>query len=745
VSDLPTQDADEPKPAAPQRRGRLWLLVVLAVLVGGSVWLWQAAQAATRADWRLVVDERFDDPLALSKGWRAVLVPEYRRIEAIHLGGSGWRVEGGALVGDDRQGRISNLARVDLPGGALRASWTITPQVSGLNLNCFVGAPNRLDGYTIHVGGWGRPDYLAVGRANGALLDSCTLGDPLRPGQTYRLGLEFDLGSLRFSIDGRELLACRDPEPISGSEQGGLGFEVSWNTVRIDDVQIWVRPQPRLVSPLAVADSLASAGAFGRAAAAYQGFVRTWPDDPLVPVARLRGAVAQVRAGFPDEALPVLSELAAHRDPAVSIQARYERLLAMAAQAPDDILDGLIARLAELRPDGTVARLALTTASDALFARSGDASAEQVIEVVARLRRWSSALGVDRNEEILARCAGSLNRLGRHEEVITLVPEPAVQHAEALLALARYDEIHQRFPGIQWARYMAWSDTCRYEDAIGQLSEPFLLGRLMREAGAGAGDPRLTSDFDRAFALAQERGVAEALEQFPKEGRAIAFALLGQGRAEHVLTVPEAGDPARALALLQLGRYDEAAGVIPAGGGPQAELRACTAIAALAAGDAAAARTQATVPATWSWSYESRWPSHVYDPNFTHHFAAFVLPALIAWQSTGADPLPAWRQLAAEQRKRSSLRVDHRWLALLGAAGPEAIMAQPFRSGGHPLREAAMVTAVRADLAGDPATVARWRSYLEVASPFDTAARAWARLRLQQLGAQDAPTAPPAP
>ncbi|MBN8525223.1 MAG: hypothetical protein J0M02_07800 [Planctomycetes bacterium] len=43
------------------------------------------------------------------------------------------------------------------------------------------------------------------------------------------------------------------------------------------------------------------------------------------------------------------------------------------------------------------------------------------------------------------------------------------------------------------------------------------------------------------------------------------------------------------------------------------------------------------------------------------------------------------------------------------------------------------MAAIRADLAGDASAAGRWRDYLALASPFDVAARAWARLRLERL------------
>ena len=730
--------AIEPIAAEPPRPSRtLWFVLGFLLAGGGAaaaaVAIWpRRPPPPPGPQWQLVVDERFDQPAALAAGWRQVQVPGYAAVRPMPDGQSSWRVEGGALIGEDRQGQVANLARTDLPAGALRASWRLTPLISPLNLNCFVGAPNRLDGYTIHVGGWGRPDYVAVGRGS-AILDACTLAEPLRIGRTYEFSLEFDQGVLGFAIDGFRLLSCRDPEPLPGSESGGLGFEVNWNTLRIDDLRIEILPLPREPSPLAAADALASSGAHGRAAAAYRGFIRSWPSDPLVPTARLRLAAALMRADFADEGRAMLEALRSSPDLALAARARFERLRALAPSADDPGLDALVADLVQARPDPTLSRLALTIVSDTLFARQPDMDAEQVIALVARMRRWSAEFSAGRVDEILVRCADRLNQLGRHEDVLALVPEPAVPNISALLALGRYDDIHRRFPDIQWARYFACSDTCRYEDGARLITEPFLRGRLMREGGAPAGDPSVTSGFDQAYALAQAEGSAAALLRFPQETNAIVFALLERGRADEALTVPGILADARGLALLQLGRLDEAAAVLTAQARSQVELRGCRAIAALAAGDAALALRLAVRPERWNWTYESRWSSHAYDPCFGNHFAAFVLPALVAWQTDGTDPRPAWRELAAVQRNLASLRVDHRWRGLLSAAGPADVLDQPFRSAGHPAREAALVAALRADLAGGAGVADLWRAYLAIASPFDAAARAWARQRLAKL------------
>jgi hypothetical protein len=719
----------------PRRRLRRLLPIVAAIAVcaGGAWLLGRHTWTAMDGDWQLVVDDHFDQVTASTKSWRASLVPDYQRIEPVAFGRSGWRIVDGVLIGQDGQGRVSNLARTDLPAGAIRATWRITPKISPLNLNCFVGAPNRLDGYTIHVGGWGRPDYVAVTRTNHEILDAATLEQPLQAGLTYTCALEFDRGELSFAIDGRPLLSCRDPEPLGGAGQGGLGFEVSWNTVQIDDLRILVRPIDA-IDPLATADALAGTGTWRRAAASYQSFVNSQPQHPLVPTARLRGAVALLRAGCDDEALPLIAEMGSCPDPAVALQARFERLRALAPHVTADVLDGLVARLAEGGPDRTMARLALMDCSAALADGAAATDAEQVIGHVQRLRRWSAALHLSSLDGIFDRWADRLNRLGRHAAVLELMPEATAPNASALLALARYDEVHRRFPGMAWARYMAWSDTCGYEAAAAGLSEPFLLGRLLRESGVPAGDPRITSSFDQAFALAQERGAQAAVQQYPKEVNAAAFAMLGAGRPAEVLALDGVPVKARTLALLQLGRCDEASRIVEPGSPIRLELQGCRAIAALVAGDSTTARRLAIVPEDFSWAYETRWSSNAYDPSFGHHFAAFVLPGLIAWQTAGQDPLPAWQALAAEQTQRCSLRVDHRWQGLLGREDGAAIRAQPFRAAGHPAREAALVAAIRADLAQDPAAAGLWTAYLALASPFDVAARAWAQQRLARLG-----------
>lgn len=717
------------RPAArPRRRA---VAGVLAVAVAAGVAAWTMLPPGGDG-WRLAVEDRFDPATASTRSWRATLVPDYQRLEPVTFARSGWRIVDGVLIGQDAQGRISNLARTDLPAGALRAAWRITPEVSPLNLNCFVGGSNRLDGYTIHVAGWGRPDYVAVTRGAGAVLDSRTLERPLHAGTTYRFELSADRGRIAFAIDGREVLACEDPEPLGVAGQGGLGFEVGWNTIRIDDLRVDVRPYAD--DPLASAEAFAAAGAWARAALAYQSFTASHPGHAQVALARLRGAVALLRAGYAEEGMAAITELGSAADPAVARLARFERLRALAAGVEADALDGLVGRLAAASPDRTMARLALSACSMALAARAGDAGAEASIDQVRRLRGWAAALGVDAAEGVLDGWAERLNRLGRHAAAIELVPEATTQHALALLALARYAEVHERFPAMAWARYLAYSDTCGYAAGEAALREPFLLGRLLRESGVGAGDPRIISGFDRAFALTLASGPDAAAQQLPAEPVAVAFALLGAGRAEEALRVEAAPALARGLALLQLGRLDDAVQTLPAGAEALVEVPACRAIAALAAGDTASARALAVLPKSFAWDYRTRWSSHAYDPVFGHHFAAFVLPALVAWQADGSDPVPAWTVLAGEQTARCSQRVDQRWGGLLGRNDAAAILAQPFRAAGHPQREAALVTAIRADLAGAADAAGRWRDYLALASPFDVAARAWARLRLERLG-----------
>jgi hypothetical protein len=706
------------------RRHRSVILIALPalLLLGGVGWMWQRERALARADWRLVVDERFDDPVALATGWRTSLVPNYRSIKPVDLVQSGWSVVDGALVGDDRQGRCTNLARIDLPGGSIRASWLLTSVLGGTNLNCFVGAPNRLDGYTIHVGGWGRQDFVAVTRSSGDMLDSRTLTEPLRAGRTYRVELEFDQGVLRFAIDGVQLLSCRDPDPIPGSEQGGFGFEASWSVVRIDDLRVQVRPQARLASPLAAADALASTGAHSRAASSYLGFARTWPDDPLAPLARLRGARAQLRAGLSAEALPSLEQLADAGVPAIASVARYELLRVRATMADDAVLDRLVDGLARSAPDVTLARLGLIAARDAVLARESRPSAQSVITLIGRMRRWAEQLGLPAEEtESFIRCAELLNAQGYHEEVLRLTPEATLPNIQALLSLARFDEVHRRFPAIHWARYDAWSDAGRLEDGLREGTDPFWRGRMLRETGRLREALEAVSPFDQAAALTQLEGPESALRRHPDQVMAIAVALIVAGRPGEALALPGLSDAVRIDALLQMGQFAQAAALAKPGSRKHLEATACEAISRLASGDGTAAVKLFEQPVDYSWSRYEDW--------FDQHFATFVLPGLITWRMEGRDPLPHWRSLAAEQCRRSGLRVDYRWNGLLGLADTTAILSQPFRGGGHPQQDAALIAAIRADLAGDPAAVALWNQYLAIA-PFEhQAARAWARLR----------------
>jgi hypothetical protein len=695
--------------------------VAVTIVLGSVLWLWQRERALARADWRPVLHEDFSRPGVLDSGWRAVHFPRYERLAPIDLAASGWTVQDGALIGDDRPGNVTSLARIDLPGGALRVQWKLTPLITDMNLNCFIGAANRLDGYTIHVGGWGRPDYLALTRGRSGLMDSRIMTAPLHPGTTYQLELELDQGRVRLAIDGVPLLDAVDPDPIPGSEQGGFGFETAWNKVRIDEVQVWVRPLARLVSPLAAADALASAGADSRAASAYFGFARTWPEDPLVPTARLRGARALLRGGLSNEAMPILAELSRHPDPAIAVSARFERLRALAPECDDVALERLMADLAQSHPPRGIARFAVNAAGDAVLARDRDPSAGLVVDLLGRLRRWSAELGVEPGEiESCRRCAERLNELGFHAEVLRLAPDVPGAGAMALINLARFEEVHRRFPQMYWARYHAWNDAGRAREGVAEMADGFWKGRLQLAAGLFADASTAVSDFDRAEALVHLHGSAEAQRLMPTQPSAIAIALLKLGRPEEALSIPGILADQTWDALLQLGRQDQVVAEAPEGSRLLIEARALQAIAALASGQSPPPPAKEVA---FRWLREPDW--------FRQHFAAYVLPSLITWARTGADPRPAWETFARNQTQLCGLRVDHRWSGLLGRMDQAAIRAQPFRGDSHPAIEAALIAAVRADLAGDPQVRTLWQAYLDIAPPTQVVPRAWARLRLR--------------
>jgi hypothetical protein len=710
------------------RRHRTVLLIggPAALLVAGSAWLWQGERALARSQWRMVVDEHFDSPAALASGWRASRIPGYATVVPIDLAHSGWSVVDGALIGDDTRGININLARIDLPGGPIRASWSLTPGHSGNNLNCFVGASNRVDGYLVHVGGWGRADFVAVTRGSGDMLDSRSLSEPLRQDRTYRFELEFDQGALSFAIDGERLLSCRDPDPIPGSEQGGFGFEASGNLVRIDDLQVQVRPQARLVSPLASADTLVSVQAHARAASAYLGFARTWPEDPLAPLAKLRGARAQLRAGLAAEALPILEEFSGSGDATIAGMACYELLRAQAATADDVRLDDLMRRLGRSRPETTLARLGLTAARDAVLARTTHPDAARVSALVLRMRQWAEQLGLPAAEgQAFQHCAELLNRLGHHEAVLRLVPEATIPNIHALLSLARFDEVHRRYPGILWARYYAWRDAGRLEDGLREINDAYWRSRMLRESGRHDDVMTVQSDYDRAMTLALRTSPQEALEHYPQQVDAIARALILKGRPVEVLALSSVPGVRRAEALLQLDKPDEAVSQLLTGSPLLVEAEACKAARQLATGDMEAVKLFARALPDFPWSSTDHdW--------FGQHFAYFVLPSLIDWVTEGIDPVPRWRELAAEQHNRCGLRTNYRWNGLLGLANSQEILGQPYRAGGHPRSEVAWINAQRADLAGDANAPTLWRDYLAVAPPHQYALRAWAVFRIRR-------------
>ncbi len=693
------------------------LLVAACVLV-----LWLRERALSASDWRLLLSEDFSVTAALAEPWQAYELPDYSLPRGIAPAEAGWSIAGGALVGDDRRGRIANLYRPHVGSGPLRVSWTLTPLIGNQNLNCFIGGADRFAAYTIHLGGWGRPDFAALTRARDDMLDARVMAEPLVVGRTYRCELELDGGRVAFSLDGRLLLSSQDPDPLAGSERSGFGFEVARGLLRIDDLHVWTRPAPRRISPLAAGDALAAAGLHRRAAEEYLAFATAWAEDPEAAPARLRAARALVRGGAHDQALRLLDEPAASPDPAISGPARLQRLLFLKPPAEVATIDRLVADLAGLPVPPGQARRALTTAADAVWPTQERIADGRLPEVIAHVRRWASGLGVDPSELwAFRRFANGLNEAGMHQAALELCADVPSATANALLGLGRFAEVTSQERFAPAYRTTALIHSGQPRQAATMSDDPTQQSLALRAAGDLAAATMTGTDRDRAAALAELRGAEAALAAYPQETEAVAHGLLERGDAAAVPSLLPAEHTLHRRALMMLGRLD---GLSPRTAGDDEDLRFdldlvhLQAIARLARGEAAALD-----PAQrFDWSpLPQDW--------FAHHFGCYVLPGLLEHAASGRDPRSAWTALAAEQAGRCAGRIDARWSYLLGRSDLDAVRRQPYRAWGHPEREAALLRAIRASLDGEPGAGALWQAYIALARPGDVVALAWARLQ----------------
>jgi hypothetical protein len=648
-------------------------MLAVCLVAGGLLW---RQHLRTQADWGPPVQsEDFAD-----ESWRSRWFEEKAGL---------WTVQDGRIVGNGtaRSALIFNRVLAGavaieyegemLPGappGDLSIVWTEDPDI----------APGRwaapgFRGFMVQAGAYDNY-FCAIYRwPDGARLDQRPFR--LRPGVRYRFRVELDGSRIGMWIDGKRILEAEADLPIT---TGHLSFYAWYPGKAFDNVRVYQKRLPEVVSALAIGESYQRDRAPARAAAAFREVVESQSDGALVVEARYRQGLALREAGDLAGALKVWAELppgeqaervAAHRlDQDVA-----EGHVAEACGSFARIYQRSPALRSQLR--GQWQRWALTAHDSGLFTR--DLAGTEAL-VATKLQLFPEHTGSD------FECGNLLNQLKRFSEVAERFPLEVVPATVALIRIGRADECLERFADAPTPVNLARTALGRFADELA--------------------DPRADS-WRKERALCQMGRAAELADADPPA----AIGLLWLGRAEQVLEL-STDAPRRASALAAMGRWDQAlaeakywrtdyismlAGRLdPREGGDNPLLNGLAwRLVRLAAEGETVLLGRLLAADERLWPDWDDWIRHILVVPLVRGDTTLLRERLeLAWREGGRG---------AGQRPRHLAGV------VLERILPEALDAAPCA--GESVLWRAVSVAIAAELAGDRASAGRaWRAYLDL-------------------------------
>ncbi len=358
----------------------------------------------------------------------------------------------------------------------------------------------------------------------------------MEPGVKHRIRAEIEGGDKRMWVDGVLVLEHQSIFPATSGTIALFGYYAG---KQFDDVRIWQREVPELISPLAIGDQAYVSGRFADAANDYARVAASHAGRPLGDRARYLQGLALRRAGDRDAAWKVWQAVGD-----AQLRGRAECL------AIDDLIEsGQVIAAAERfawmwtnRPDQR----------DELRSRwqlGGQQLRARKPVPAAALEAWisvrSSCFPNDQASAWVA--AEMLLDLGRWDELLRRFPEEHRATSMALLALGRSAEVADSSWAISNERIMALMAMGRVEAALAS-SDMHRDKRMTALCKLGRAEESLT--LARLPAL-YYLGRAEEIADDPASGSQRDGMLIA-GRLEAAAT---AGD---SRALILLGRIDEA-------------------------------------------------------------------------------------------------------------------------------------------------------------------------------------------
>ena len=154
--------------------------------------------------------------------------------------GSGWRIENGAVTGQNARNdalwldfELPEKVRVEFDA-------TAVSQDGDLKFELFGDGTNHESGYILIYGGWSNTvTCIARQDEHGSDRLDAEHHDPVQTGTTYRFAAVRIDQRVQWFIDGQLVLVFDDSEPLTGQQHAHLGFNDWTAPVRFDNLAIY--------------------------------------------------------------------------------------------------------------------------------------------------------------------------------------------------------------------------------------------------------------------------------------------------------------------------------------------------------------------------------------------------------------------------------------------------------------------------------------------------------------------------